>query len=448
MQRQTWGNAAAVASVLVGLVTAAAADVPREITYQGMLTGNGTDPVSLEVRFYDAATGGNLLWSELHPSVPRPEGLFSINIGSQTVGGVPDSALVTPEVWLALSVNSGSELTPRTRFVMVPYAAKASLAESVCAPDTGTVVLERDPNAADGIGVRIPRGVVPIVRMGARSSSGAGLLQFYSADGTYVAGIGGGVTGGSALQLKGYGGYDALCSFPGEGGGRLDFYDGAGSLAISMTASEVGTTRSPEIGLYNQNGRKVIEIDADDNNTQNPFIRLRSADGAERVTIYGDSGGVGKVKTQVLQITGGSDLAEPFTVAKSRGDDPEIEPGMVVSIDPENPGRLRLATEPYDLKVAGIISGAKGLQPGMVMKSEEHEETDGDHPVALTGRVWCWCDASYGMITPGDRLTTSTTSGHAMKVTEEGRAPGAVIGKAMTKLDEGKGLVLILVQPQ
>lgn len=120
---------------------------------------------------------------------------------------------------------------------------------------------------------------------------------------------------------------------------------------------------------------------------------------------------------------------------------------MVVVIDPENPGQLRLATRPHDPKVAGVISGANGIQPGMRM-GQRGTVVDGQYPVALTGRVWCWCDASYGAIEPGDRLTTSGTRGHAMKVTDHDKAPGTVIGKAMTALDEGSGLVLVLVQPQ
>jgi hypothetical protein len=35
-----------------------------------------------------------------------------------------------------------------------------------------------------------------------------------------------------------------------------------------------------------------------------------------------------------------------------------------------------------------------------------------------------------------------------MKVTDESKAPGAVIGKAMTELPTGKGLVLVLVNLQ
>lgn len=225
----------------------------------------------------------------------------------------------------------------------------------------------------------------------------------------------------------------------------------------------------------------------------------------------------GTAQVNVLQITGGSDLAEPFGVAMPEGQDTRIVPGMVVVIDPEKPGELKLADEAYDRKVAGIISGANGLSPGMVMTAagnpatrpatENRElrtenlaagaavagmrtagnsqpetgnwnretgnpkpgvgnpppetgnsqpetgnsqpETEySSHPIALTGRVWCWCDAAYGAIAPGDRLTTSGTLGHAMKAADHGRAGGAVIGKAMSKLDDGKGLVLLLVQPQ
>jgi hypothetical protein len=69
--------------------------------------------------------------------------------------------------------------------------------------------------------------------------------------------------------------------------------------------------------------------------------------------------------------------------------------------------------------------------------------------VALTGRVYCLCDASSGGIEPGDLLTTSDTPGHAMKVTDHARAQGAIIGKAMTRLAQGEtGRVLVLVSLQ
>ena len=73
---------------------------------------------------------------------------------------------------------------------------------------------------------------------------------------------------------------------------------------------------------------------------------------------------------------------------------------------------------------------------------------DGDRAVALTGRVFCLADVSNGSIEPGDLLTTSHTPGHAMKVTDYTKANGAVLGKAMTSLESGKGLVLVLVALQ
>jgi hypothetical protein len=73
---------------------------------------------------------------------------------------------------------------------------------------------------------------------------------------------------------------------------------------------------------------------------------------------------------------------------------------------------------------------------------------DGKHPVALTGRVYCLVDARRGAILPGDLITTSETPGHGMKVAEHTRAQGAIIGKAMTPLPDGKGLVLVLVSLQ
>jgi hypothetical protein len=160
---------------------------------------------------------------------------------------------------------------------------------------------------------------------------------------------------------------------------------------------------------------------------------------------------VGQTRTQSLQITGGADFAENFDVnVETTGDEElaaKVEAGMVVSIDPTSPGKLRLSAHAYDRRVAGIISGAGGVKPGMMM-SQEGTLADGKHPVALSGRVYCWVDASQGAVEPGDLLTTSSTPGHAMKATDPAKAQGAIIGKAMTGLKEGKGLALVLITLQ
>jgi hypothetical protein len=45
-------------------------------------------------------------------------------------------------------------------------------------------------------------------------------------------------------------------------------------------------------------------------------------------------------------------------------------------------------------------------------------------------------------------ITTSDTPGHGMKVTDHSLAQGAIIGKAMSSLASGRGLVLVLVSLQ
>jgi len=155
---------------------------------------------------------------------------------------------------------------------------------------------------------------------------------------------------------------------------------------------------------------------------------------------------VGEVSVPVLTIRGGADLAEKFDIAAALEAKPV--PGMIVSIDPGRPGSLVVSTTSYDTKVAGVITGANGVRPGLVL-SQRDAALDGEHAVAMTGRVWCYADATYGAIAPGDRLTSSPTPGHAMRVSDESLAPGTVIGKAITPLPQGKqGMVLVLVNLQ
>ena len=148
----------------------------------------------------------------------------------------------------------------------------------------------------------------------------------------------------------------------------------------------------------------------------------------------------GNASVKSLTIRGGADVAEPFTMPE------EIAKGSVVVIDEARPGQLKLSAKAYDTRVAGIVSGANGINSGIALHQEGVVE--GGQNVALSGRVYVHADASFGAITPGDLLTTSDTPGHAMKVTEHGKAQGAILGKAMSELKTGTGMVLVLVTLQ
>jgi hypothetical protein len=149
----------------------------------------------------------------------------------------------------------------------------------------------------------------------------------------------------------------------------------------------------------------------------------------------------GTTRTRILTVTGGADLAEPFPFSSV-----SIAQGSVVIIDDEQPGKLKLSTSAYDTRVAGIVSGANGVNPGISLHQEG--TLDGSQNVSLTGRVYVLADATTGSIKAGDLLTTSDTPGHAMKAADHSRAQGAILGKAMSGLADGKGMVLVLVTLQ
>jgi hypothetical protein len=132
------------------------------------------------------------------------------------------------------------------------------------------------------------------------------------------------------------------------------------------------------------------------------------------------------------------DVAEDFDV----GEDPaHAEPGTVLIIDSD--GRLGASSEPYDTRVAGVISGAGSLRPAVVL--QRIPSATPRSPVALLGKVFCKVDAAFGSIVAGDLLTTSTTIGHAMKVADRSKAIGAILGKALGPWEKGRGLIPILV---
>lgn len=138
---------------------------------------------------------------------------------------------------------------------------------------------------------------------------------------------------------------------------------------------------------------------------------------------------------------GGADIAEPFQMSNA-----DIPKGSLVIIDDEHPGRLKISDRSYDTRVAGIVSGANGINPGIVLQQEGFN--DDGAKVALSGRVYALADATKHSIKPGDLLTSSDTPGHVMKASSGRKSQGAIVGKAMTSLKEGKGMVLVLVTLQ
>lgn len=229
----------------------------------------------------------------------------------------------------------------------------------------------------------------------------------------------------------------------GNGTPSIFLRDPAVSLVNSAIELDARAGLASRIKMRDSANRISVQIDGEESGGGGE-INLFRADGTTAIELDSNFEGPSRVRVDVIEVMGGADLSERFDVRTSGG---QIEAGMVVSIDPESAGGLAVSGEPYDRRVAGVVSGAGGVRPGMLM-GQHDTAADGAHPVALTGRVYCWADAAFGAIEPGDLLTTSATPGHAMAVTDHAAAQGAIIGKAMTALHDGKGLVLVLVSLQ
>jgi hypothetical protein len=158
------------------------------------------------------------------------------------------------------------------------------------------------------------------------------------------------------------------------------------------------------------------------------------------ITINGNIASVNTINVQTNVVLNGGDCAEHFDVA----DEISLEPGTVVVLDQD--GAVRESRDAYDKKVAGVVSGAGDYRPAIVL---DRRGSNGQRTlVALVGKVYCKVDASMAPIDVGDLLTASSTPGHAMKASDQGRVFGAVIGKALKPLQSGKGLIPILVALQ
>jgi hypothetical protein len=163
------------------------------------------------------------------------------------------------------------------------------------------------------------------------------------------------------------------------------------------------------------------------------------------IGVHGKGGQLAGFFEGDVEVTGdirlaNADCAEDFDIAAAV----LVEPGTVMVLG-EN-GTLHQSHQAYDKRVAGVISGAGDYKPGIVL---DRQQSQGDRkPIALLGKVYCKVDAQFGAIEVGDLLTTSSTSGHAMRADDPMKAFGSVIGKALRPLKEGQGLIPILIALQ
>ncbi|HXG00185.1 MAG TPA: hypothetical protein VNL69_05330 [Bacteroidota bacterium] len=117
---------------LIVLTQFALAQIPRTISYQGVVTDTLGNPkpdgtYSFTFRLYAGASGGSALWSETK-TLQVKRGLFSTLLGDQVVFG--SSLTFASPYWLSVQVASEPELSPRIPLSTVAYSIRASRADT------------------------------------------------------------------------------------------------------------------------------------------------------------------------------------------------------------------------------------------------------------------------------------------------------------------------------
>ncbi len=459
-------------SVLLAFAGASASALAQStaFTYQGELKENGA-PVAgaydLQFRLFDSLAGGvQVGTTQCVNNVNVQEGRFTVTLDFGQQFALPASRFMQVDVrldsGLACTTATGyTSLTPRQLLTATPLANHAKAAFSLDAADgapTNSVFVDNAGKV--GIGTLTPTHSVHVAAVGptialqdtAAASQQAGYISYRDNANVERAWVGYGTPGSPLFSM-----INARAS----GKIELRTLGGGGSVYLPSDNLGVGTTTpTAPVHIASDLNAVILLQDTGPNSTQSGYVDFRNSSGVETAWVgFGTPGdpdfsiinaraggdivlnplGGGVVRVNVLEITG-ADLAEKFPASE------KLEPGMVAAIDAKNPGKLCVAQGEYNRCVAGVVSGANNFSVGAVLGNlPGHGEAPA---IALSGRVYVWCDASTGAIQPGDMLTSSSTPGHAMKASDRDRSHGAVIGKAMEPLSSGKGLVLVLVNLQ
>lgn len=151
-------SATALLLIFLAAAPVMSAGIPQLINYQGKLTNVSGIPldttVSMTFTVYDASTGGNSKWTEIHSSVTVVKGLFNVLLGGVTP--VEDTVFNDSLRYLGITVGTNPEISPRTQLVSVPYAFRTRQADTAAVALSGPV--GQGGWTDDGASVRLTTG--------------------------------------------------------------------------------------------------------------------------------------------------------------------------------------------------------------------------------------------------------------------------------------------------
>jgi hypothetical protein len=275
-------------------------------------------------------------------------------------------------------------------------------------------------NVGIGIGSSTPQGTLQV---GTTSSAGALYVASNLADTGYIA-----PQKGVWIEWNDAAGMTAFVNNEGGSTGGWQFVNTNSSGTVVATPMVIQGT-SGYVGIGTTSPTSALQVNG------NVLVS-----GTGNSITFPD----GTVQTTAFSTTlCGGDYAESVDVTGSRTN---YEPGDVLVIDPNSPGKFLKANEAYSTLVAGIYS----TKPGTVGRRQttDAKTSTTEVPMAMVGIVPTKVTAENGPIKVGDLLVASSSLGHAMKGTDRSLLTGAVIGKALGSLDSGTGVIEVLVTLQ
>ena len=275
------------------------------------------------------------------------------------------------------------------------------------------------------------------------------------------------------IDIAGAKDYGLWVGYAGEDG---VYVGSAGHYGVQVaSAGGIGVYASAaNDGVYVSGGDDGVHVSyASDDGI---YIEYAGGDGIE----LGIAGGYGlNMPSDGILVNGCTGCTLMFVA--QNGDGRDLEPGDVVVISgvgqpfassPDPTFLVRRADEASSPAVAGVVYGsitaveetrdstvpdsqAESTTHLRALPPEEAPAGPGEYLVIVTmGMARVKVDASAGSIHPGDLLTASASGGQAMKAQPvkisgaEFYPPGTIIGKAMEPLEQGSGLVWVMVTLQ
>jgi hypothetical protein len=248
-----------------------------------------------------------------------------------------------------------------------------------------------------------------------------------SYDGVGVGGSSGNNSGVYGLSTGGDG-VDGMSWFADGVYGTSWYFVGTGVHGNCSSGSGVWGESSSGVGVKGSSDTGLPLQAQLNNSSPNASIMEGWQTGTRRFRVTG----AGEVYASGAFHPNGADFAEMLPAEEA------LEAGDVLVIS-EN-GMLAKSTEPNQVNVAGVHA----TKPGLLGGAQEGAELSGKVPLAVVGVVPVKVTAENGPIKPGDKLTSSSTPGHAMKADKHSEI-GTVIGKALTALKGKQGVIQMLV---